>query len=253
MTRIIGHRGGRNVWPENSLTGFRNLLALPVEAVEFDVHPTDAGELVVIHDPTLDRTTDATGPVRALTPEARATVRLSGTEEGIPLLDEVLAVLAPSSLDLHVELKADPGGVPYDGLPARTAEALARHGLKERSFLTSFNFEVLAECRRVAPNIRRLCSMNRKSADRLGLGASLDLASERADVLAVQNDLLDAEWDRITAAWPLDRLGAWVPNTEDELRYWLSRGLHQITTDRPDLALGVREGLTPAVPAPVSR
>ena len=47
MTKIVGHRGARNIWPENSLTGFRNVLALNVDAVEFDVHLTDAGELVV--------------------------------------------------------------------------------------------------------------------------------------------------------------------------------------------------------------
>ena len=64
MTKITGHRGARNLWPENSMTGFRNVLDLGVDAIEFDVHLTDAGELVVIHDATLDRTTDRTGPVR---------------------------------------------------------------------------------------------------------------------------------------------------------------------------------------------
>ena len=68
MTLITGHRGARNLWPENSLQGFRNVLELGVDAVEFDVHVTDAGELLVIHDATLERTTDGHGAVRALTP-----------------------------------------------------------------------------------------------------------------------------------------------------------------------------------------
>ena len=55
MVMIIGHRGGRNLWPENSLSGFRKLKAMPVEGVEFDVHLTTAGELLVIHDPTLEQ------------------------------------------------------------------------------------------------------------------------------------------------------------------------------------------------------
>ena len=79
MTKITGHRGARNLWPENSLTGFRNVLALGVDAIEFDVHLTDAGELVVIHDATLDRTTDKTGPVRALSPAARTETHLQAS------------------------------------------------------------------------------------------------------------------------------------------------------------------------------
>ncbi|MDN3714287.1 glycerophosphodiester phosphodiesterase family protein [Paracoccus cavernae] len=71
MSRIMAHRGARNLWAENSMLGFRNILPHGFDAVEFDVHLTDAGEMVVIHDATLDRTTTGSGPVRALTPEAR--------------------------------------------------------------------------------------------------------------------------------------------------------------------------------------
>lgn len=68
MTMIIGHRGARNVWAENSLTGFRNVLELGVKAVELDLHLSNMGEVLVIHDATLDRATDRNGPVRALSP-----------------------------------------------------------------------------------------------------------------------------------------------------------------------------------------
>ena len=80
MTKITGHRGARNLWPENGLTGFRNVIALDVDAIEFDVHLTDQGELIVIHDATLDRTTEGQGPVRLLTPETRRTTKLMGAE-----------------------------------------------------------------------------------------------------------------------------------------------------------------------------
>ena len=62
MTLITGHRGARNLWPENSLTGFRNAITLGVDAIEFDVHLTRSGELVVIHDATLERTAEGAGP-----------------------------------------------------------------------------------------------------------------------------------------------------------------------------------------------
>ena len=65
MTDIASHRGGALLWPENSRIAFEQTAKLPVEQVEFDVHPTRDGKLVVIHDDTLDRTTDGKGPVAA--------------------------------------------------------------------------------------------------------------------------------------------------------------------------------------------
>jgi len=125
MTLITGHRGARNLWPENSPTGFRNVLALDVDAVEFDVHLTDAGELLVIHDATLDRTVEASGPVRALTPEARASHRLKDSQDVIPTLGEVLAILAPAKTKaLHVEIKSGPDRNPY---PGSLVETVAIH------------------------------------------------------------------------------------------------------------------------------
>ena len=76
MVMIIGHRGGRNLWPENSLSGFRKLRAMPVEGVEFDVHLTNDGELLVIHDPTLDRTPGHSGPVAPSPRTLRSSVHM---------------------------------------------------------------------------------------------------------------------------------------------------------------------------------
>jgi glycerophosphoryl diester phosphodiesterase len=63
MTRIIAHRGARNLWAENSLDGFRRTTQLGVDAVELDLHLSHDGAVVVIHDPLLDRTTNGHGPV----------------------------------------------------------------------------------------------------------------------------------------------------------------------------------------------
>ena len=77
--RIIGHRGARNIWAENSLSGFRSVCALGVDAVELDVHLSSDGEIMVIHDPLLERTTDHTGPVAHLSRAALAKVTLDDT------------------------------------------------------------------------------------------------------------------------------------------------------------------------------
>src|SRR4051812_4279469 len=107
---IVGHRGARNLWAENSLAGFRNLLGLKVESVEFDVHLSQAGELLVIHDATLDRTTERTGRLSGLVAGEYRSVILKDTDERIPTLEEVLEIYASTDFELHVELKADADG-----------------------------------------------------------------------------------------------------------------------------------------------
>lgn len=240
MTHIIGHRGGRNLWPENSLHGFRQLLSVPVEGVELDIHLSDAGELLVIHDATLDRTTDGTGPVRALTPEARGTVRLKDGTEGIPVLSDVLEILADTTLELHLEIKSDGDGKPYPGLPARVLRDIDRFGLRDRCCLTGFDLDVLRQCRDLAPDVRRLCSVNAASAQALGLDATIRAAGEMAHWVAVHKALFAAEMEGILAHVPLDRLGAWVTNTPDEIDIWLAVAPGFITTDEPILAVDRR-------------
>lgn len=248
MTLITGHRGARNLWPENSLQGFRNVLELGVDAVEFDVHLTDAGELVVIHDATLERTTEGQGPVRALTPEARLNVKLKDSDETIPTLFAVLQVLAAADgLPLHVEIKSDETGTPYPGIVEKVAAELAAQGLAERSYLTSFDVTVLEECRSVAPDIARLVSVNAAWAERQGgLKRFIEQVEGLVEIVAIHHELMEAEWDLITGLLPLHRLCVWTLNDEALIGKWLARGIGHLTSDSPDLALDLRGKITAA-------
>ena len=239
MSMIIGHRGARNLWPENSLTGFRNLLAFPIEGVEFDVHLTEAGEVLVIHDPTLERTTDGTGRVADLAPGALRSVVLKGSDgDTIPTLDEVLEIFATTGHEIHLELKTDADNLPYTGgLEERVLEAIDRHGVTARTVVTSFSHDVLARLKELRPAQRRLASMHLPEAERLGLEPGLRMLLDLADIIAIEKTLLSDNWATITALVPADRLGVWTPNDEEDLAGWLSRPLRQVTTDRPDLAL----------------
>ncbi|MGV8938523.1 MAG: glycerophosphodiester phosphodiesterase family protein [Allorhizobium sp.] len=242
MTLITGHRGARNLWPENSLTGFRNVLGLAVDAVEFDVHLTDAGELVVIHDATLERTTDGQGPVRALTTEGRRRVTLKDSNEAIPTLSEVLSVLSTADdIALHVEIKSNESGAPYPGIAAKVAAEIARFGLSEKSLLTSFDVSVLEDCRLHAPQIGRLVSVNAAWAEKQGgLKSFLSRVDELVEIVAIHHELMESEWALITATMPLDRLCVWTLNDEALIQTWLDRGIGHLTSDSPDLALSLR-------------
>ncbi len=247
MTFITGHRGARNLWPENSLQGFRNVLALGVDAVEFDVHLTDAGELVVIHDATLERTTEGTGPVRALSPEARAVTKLKGSDDTVPTLADVLAVLAPSGKDLHIEIKIDEAGKPYPGIVEKAVAETIRFGVTERSHLTSFDTSILEGCRRVAPDIARLVSVNAAWAERQGgLKRFIEQVEGLVEIVAIHHELMEAEWDLITSLLPLHRLCVWTLNDEALIGKWLERGIGHLTSDSPDLALTLRSKIASA-------
>lgn len=246
MIRIIGHRGARNLWAENSLDGFRKAAVLGLDAVELDLHLTRDGEIVVIHDPLLDRTTSGRGAVSDHTSEALARLNLKDTlDEPIPTLAQVLDLFAPTGLELELELKTDARGNPYPGLIEKTAKLAEARGMADRCRLTCFVPEVLEEMRARAGRFRRLASLDRRSAEMLG---GLDRAIRRfLDLdctIAIERTLLALDIERCHAAIGTDRLGVWVPNTAGELDFWLRQPVGQITSDRPDLALALRDGVS---------
>ena len=130
---IIGHRGAAGIEPENTLRGFKRALEHQVHAVEFDVHQIDR-ELVVIHDDTVDRTTDGTG---ALTDFSFERLRQldAGDGERIPILKEVLD-LVTTSVGVNVELKGP-------GTATAVAEVLRQYS--HRQLVSSFDHEELRQ------------------------------------------------------------------------------------------------------------
>ncbi|MBS0539962.1 MAG: glycerophosphodiester phosphodiesterase [Proteobacteria bacterium] len=240
MVRIVGHRGARNLWPENGLDGFRRTRDLGIEGVEFDVHIARDGELVVIHDPTLDRTTEGRGPVAWKTSAELAATRLNdGNGEGVPTLDAVLDVFAGSGMELHIEIKTDSEGRLYKGLEQRLLDVIARRGLEASAILTCFVPAALETIRGLSASQRVLASVNQRSAEELGgLAAALDrFIAIDGCLVAVEKGLLADNFAVCLERLGTERLGAWVPNEPADIAGWLARPIRQITTDRPDIAL----------------
>ncbi|CAN5470726.1 glycerophosphodiester phosphodiesterase family protein [soil metagenome] len=247
VVAIIGHRGARDLWPENSLDGFERTRALGIEGVEFDVHVARDGELVVIHDPTLDRTTEGHGLVADRTAAELAATKLrDAAGAGVPTLDKVLDVFAGSDMELHIEIKTDANGKLYRGLEQRLVDVIARRGLQETAILTCFAPKALEIVHGIAPHQRVLASVNQRSADAMGgLAAALDrfTAIDRC-MVAVEKGLLADNLDYCLERLGRERLGAWVPNEPADIADWLVRPIRQVTTDRPDLALQQRRALS---------
>lgn len=245
MVMIVAHRGARNLWAENSLAGFRRTAALAADAVEFDVHGTRDGGIVVIHDPTLDRTTHGQGPVADRTVAELGQIRLrDGGGETVPTLDAVLEVFQDTAYEIQLEIKTDTMGRPYAGLERRAVDLVRARGLLGRTLFTSFAPEVLETVRAIEPEAGLLASVDRRSAEMMGgVAAMLDrfLALDGCHI-AVERGLMQADpayfIDRVGSG----RVGVWMTNTPDEIAHWMHQPIRQITTDRPDLALLERHG-----------
>jgi glycerophosphoryl diester phosphodiesterase len=240
---IIGHRGAGNLWPENSLQGFRRTVELGIDGVEFDVHMARDGELVVIHDPTLDRTTHGTGPVAAHSIAELSAMRLrNGDGEGVPTLEAVLELFAGTPMELQIEIKTNAEGRRYRGLEQRLLDTVSRHRAESRTVITSFVTKSLGLIRQAAPRQRLLASISLRSADLAGgLAPALDRITALGNcIVAVEKTLLSQQFDFFRRRVGSENLGVWTLNEPEDIAAWLARPIRQLTTDRPDLALQLR-------------
>jgi glycerophosphoryl diester phosphodiesterase len=147
---IYAHRGYSANYPENTLSAFE--AALPyVDGIELDVQLSKDGRLVVIHDETVDRTTDGTGWVKDMTLQELRQLKIDGYER-IPTLEEVLGLIERSDVTLNVELKTDQYA--YPGIERLAWLAVDEFHMTGRVVFSSFNRETLVRMRDVAPHAR---------------------------------------------------------------------------------------------------
>jgi glycerophosphoryl diester phosphodiesterase len=165
MPLRIGHRGAAGTHPENTMASFRRALELGVDGVEFDVHRTLDGHLVVIHDPWLERTTTGTGMIMSLNladvQQADAGIK-KGQEfagERVPTLRELIRS-TPAELRLFLELKA--GSIHYPGIEEDLLRTIREEGAEARVQVSSFDHHALRRLHELTPDLPlgMLCSEN---------------------------------------------------------------------------------------------
>ncbi len=159
---IIGHRGAAGLEPENTLRSFARAIELGVDAIELDVYCVD-GELVVIHDDTLERTTDGHGDVMASSFDVLRRLD-AGNGERIPTLAEVLQ-LAQSRVIVNIELKGA-------NTAARVAACIAAHPRVD-VLVSSFDHGELARFRAIAQHTRVAPLFHRTVTHMFDIAASL--------------------------------------------------------------------------------
>ena len=245
---VIAHRGGSKLRPENTLASFDHAVTLGVDALECDVHLSADGEPVVIHDPTLDRTTDATGPVTARRAAELARVDAGfqfGAADGHPYRGRGLGVprLATlldrqRSLPIIIEVKGDRPEV-----AERMIAVVREAGALDRVIFGGFSQAVLDTLRRLAPDVPTSASREEVQEalqggagwrGRADAGYRLFQAPFRFDGRQVFGpDFVRAAR---AARYPVQ---AWIIDEPSDMEQLIDWGVTGIISDRPDTALNV--------------
>src|SRR5262249_23700405 len=156
-------------------------------------HLTKDGEVVVIHDATLDRTTTGHGAVGDQSWAELAAVTLKGSRgERIPRLPELLERLSrPESIGLLLEIKSGAKGTRYPGIEEGVVRRLEEAGLGRRTTVMAFEWDTLERVRALAPTLRLTALLSRRGAERLGgIRPAVRLAATKADDLGIERTLL---------------------------------------------------------------
>ena len=245
----IAHRGSRVLWPENTDTSFRGAYEMGYRHFETDLHLTADGVLVCFHDPTVDRTTEASGRVEDFTLaelQALDAGYRHGTADGyafrdsgarVPTLEWLLTTFPDVSV--VIDLKCD-------GLAEALANVIHEHEAHDRLIVGSFSDSRISEIQQITdmrvpvscgPTLARLWVL----ASRVGRGgggevAALQLPTRLRGVRVVDEKLVSAAHDAGL------QVHVWTVNQISEMNRLLDMGVDGLITDRPDRLKGVMIG-----------
>ena len=232
MTLNIAHRGASALAPENTIAASERAVELGADVIELDLHMSQDGELVVIHDDTLDRTTDGSGPVHQ-----RSLAELMRLDAGrwfgkgfagqrIPRLDEVLDRFA-GKVQLALEVKASSAFFP--GIEEKVVSALRRHSAIGQAAVASFDHYALQRLKEIEPALRTAALL-------VGRPVSLSALAgpAKANGLALEASFVTKTEVEACRAAGL-QIVVWVVNEPAQMRHFINLGVDGIITDRPDL------------------
>ena len=236
---VIAHRGASNEAPENTLAAFSRAVSLGADAVELDVALCKTGEPVVIHDDTVDRTTDGTGEVAELPLAALKDLDAGGWFDGayrnerIPTIDEVFDAIGGQAF-INIEIKNIRR--PFDRTPAVVVDSVLRHGLTEKVFFSSFNPFALRSVRHRIPACPAGLLIVRGMSYRLA-GSLSGLISGHD---AVHPEQSDVSVESVRAAHRRGKaVFVYTVNDPADIRRMLDAGVDGIITDDPARAVRI--------------
>jgi glycerophosphoryl diester phosphodiesterase len=244
----IAHRGGRGLWPENTLFAFEQALTIGVDVLEMDLRATSDGVIVVLHDPTVDGTTNAIGRVDGMTLDevqrldagfrfknssGQPTFRSRGIR--VPALEEVLNRFEKARLNL--EMKEFP-----PELAVKLCRLIEDKGATSRVLVASFEQRPMSAFRRACPSVATSATFLEAMAfyqlNRMNLASIYRSPAVALQLPGTFRKRRLIEPDLLELAGSINvRVQVWVVNDEAEMKRLLNIGVQGIVTDYPDRLL----------------
>ncbi|MEA3408315.1 MAG: glycerophosphodiester phosphodiesterase family protein [Chloroflexota bacterium] len=220
MVYSVGHRGAAGIEPENTIRAFRRALEIGVDRAECDVHLTKDLRLVVIHDETVDRTTDGTGAIRDLMFEEIRSLD-AGEGERVPTLAEVLEVMKNKAI-LLIELKGE-------GVEEQAVQTVKDMAMEDQVVFTSFHLDRIRRVKRLAPSLEVGAIFAEPPGDVCQRALDAGAAS-----IGIYHGNLRQELVEEAHCCGLE-VRAWNPDTVPEMRAMIDLGVDGVGSNRPDL------------------
>ncbi len=245
---IVAHRGASSAHPENTLAAFEAAVVLGADLVELDVRLSRDGVAVVMHDPSVDRTTDGSGAVHELTAEEISAFEAGsrGAPARVPTLREVLELVSGRA-GVALEIKNVPGEAAFEPGRERIVEAV--HGELDRTafdgpvLVVSFNPASIAASKAIASEVPTGLLTTEHVDPREALAHVLERGHDM--VLPGSRALIPAGERFVSEVHRADRrVGTWTIDDAATVRMLLDRGLDAIASNDPAMALAVRAGRT---------
>lgn len=248
---VMAHQGGNGLWPDNTLYAFEQAAAMGVDVLEMDIHSTADGVLVVMHDDTVDRTTDGSGPIQSLTLEEikalDAGYHWSADEGGtfpyrgqgitVPTLEEVFAAFPDVALNIEIK-QAEPSLVePF-------CQLIREYGMGERVLVASFHQETVRAFRQACPEVATSSGEGEVIAlfalSKLFLEATYEPAAQAVQVPEYRSGLHVLAPRFVDAAHGRGlEVHAWTINEIPDMERLVALGVDGLITDYPDRLMEV--------------
>ncbi|WP_226799757.1 glycerophosphodiester phosphodiesterase [Carnobacterium mobile] len=240
-TEVFAHRGSKGTHPENTLVAFEEAIRVGSDGIELDVHLSRDNEVVVIHDETVDRTSNGKGLVRELTLQELKQLDAGSwfsedyTDCRIPALQEVIDFLIDSQFKgtLNIELKTD--HYAYPGIEEKVIKLTDKKEIQFKIVFSSFNYQTLIRLKELNPTVEIALLFEKNGRDLLMLDTDIMVTMWHPSLLWFREKMLTDEVKMAVRLWTI--------NQTQELAYCFNQGIAGVITDYPEKALALRNQL----------
>lgn len=237
---VWGHRGASGYAPENTLSSFQKAYEMGADGIELDIQLSKDGKIVVIHDETIDRTTNGKGFVKDFTLQQLKSFNANATHpeyeyEQIPAMEEVFDLLKPTNMTVNIELKT--GVYDYEGIEEKIIALTHEKGFEKRVIYSSFNHYSILRIQKLDPDAKTAFLFADGFVDIVEYGKKYHVNALHPDQTCLRYPGFMEKCQESGI-----EVNTWTVNTTKEIQNAMNYGVHAIIGNYPDRIRKVLEG-----------